>query len=88
MPDSNTLAQQITALFSERLHLQVPSLDTDLIETGVVDSLTLVEFLAHLEQEFGVQLSLKDLELDHFRSVTRIAAFVATKAGNGANRSA
>jgi acyl carrier protein len=87
MPDSNKLAQQISALFSEKLHLQVPSLDTDLIETGLVDSLTFVEFLAQLEQEFDVHVSLEDLELDHFRTVTRIAAFVATKSRNGAKLS-
>ncbi|PYP95487.1 MAG: D-alanine--poly(phosphoribitol) ligase subunit 2 [Gemmatimonadetes bacterium] len=83
MPDSNELAQQISALFAEKLHLQVPSVDTDLIDTGLVDSLTFVEFLAQLEQEFGVQVSLQDLDLDRFRTVTRIAAFVATKSGNG-----
>ena len=83
MPDSNKLAHQISALFAEKLHRQVPSLDTDLIDTGLVDSLTFVEFLAQLEQEFGVQVSLQDLDLDRFRTVTRIAAFVATKSGNG-----
>ena len=83
MPDSNKLAQQISALFSEKLHVQVPSLDTDLIDTGLVDSLTFVEFLAQLEQEFGVQVSLEDLEIDRFRTITRIASFVATKSQNG-----
>ena len=83
MPDSNELAQQISALFAEKLHLQVPSVDTDLIDTGLVDSLTFVEFLAQLEQEFGVQVSLQDLDLDRFRTVTPIAAFVAMKSGNG-----
>jgi len=46
-----------------------------------------VEFLAQLEQEFGIHLSLQDLELDHIRTVTRIAAFVASKVRNGANLS-
>ena len=87
MPDSSTLAHQISALFAEKLHLEVPLLDTDLIDTGLVDSLTFVEFLAQLEQEFGVQVSLEDLEIDHFRTIARIAAFVATKSRNGARLS-
>ena len=87
MPDSKELAQQISTLFAEKLHLQVPSVDTDLIDTGLVDSLTFVEFLVQLEQEFGVQVSLQDLELDRFRTITRIAAFVATKVRNGAKLS-
>jgi len=83
MPDSSTLAHQISALFAERLHLQVPSLDTDLIDTGLVDSLTFVEFLAQLEQEFGIHVSLEDLEIDHFRTISRIAGFIAMKSRNG-----
>lgn len=83
MPDSNKLALRISALFAEKLHLQVPSLDTDLIDTGLVDSLTFVEFLAQLENEFGVEVSLEDLEIDHFRTISRIARFVATKSQNG-----
>jgi acyl carrier protein len=39
-----------------------------------------VEFLAHLEQEFGIQVSLEDLEIEQFRSIARIARFVAAKA--------
>ncbi len=88
MPDTSTLAHQISALFAEKLHLQVPSLDTDLIDTGLVDSLTFVEFLAHLEQQFGVHVSLEDLEIDHFRTIARIARFVATKSQNGTRCSA
>jgi acyl carrier protein len=81
MSDTKQLANQISALFAERLHLDVPSPDTDLIDTGLVDSLTFVEFLAHLEQQFGIQVSLDDLEIDHFRTIARIARFVATKNG-------
>jgi methoxymalonate biosynthesis acyl carrier protein len=87
MPDSNKLAQQISALFSEKLHLEVPSPDTDLIDTGLVDSLTFVEFLAQLEQEFGVHVSLDDLDLNHFRTLAGITAFVASKSRNGSTLS-
>jgi len=83
MPDTSQLANLISALFAERLHLQVPSLDTDLIDTGLVDSLTFVEFLAQLEQEFGIHVSLEDLEIDHFRTISRIARFIAMKSRNG-----
>lgn len=79
MPDATHLEPRIAALFASKLNVQVPSFHTDLIDTGLVDSLTFVEFLAQLEQEFGIHVSLDDLELDHFRSIARIAGFVATK---------
>jgi methoxymalonate biosynthesis acyl carrier protein len=74
-----SVESQLSTLFSERLNVQVPSVETDLIETGLVDSLTFVRFLATLEEEFGVQVSLEDLEIEHFRTIARIASFVAAK---------
>ncbi|OLE72269.1 MAG: hypothetical protein AUG05_05725 [Actinobacteria bacterium 13_1_20CM_2_66_18] len=79
MPDARNLERLLTTLFSEQLNVQVPSVETDLIETGLVDSLTFVEFLAQLEEGFGIQVSLEDLEIDHFRTISRIAGFIATK---------
>lgn len=79
MPNFRSLEGQICTLFSEKLNVEVPSVATDLIESGLVDSLTFVEFLAHLEEEFDVQVALEDLEIDHFRTISRIARFVATK---------
>ena len=84
MPDTSTLAHQISALFAEKLHLQVPSVDTDLIDTGLVDSLTFVEFLAQLEAGFGIRVSLEDLEIDRFRTTSSIARFIASKNGAAA----
>lgn len=79
MPDSRNLERQLVRLFAEKLNVEVPSVETDLIETGLVDSLTFVEFLAQLEEGFGIQVSLDDLEVDRFRTISRIAGFIATK---------
>jgi len=87
MPHSSSVERRITALFSEKLNVQVPSVETDLIDTGLVDSLTFVEFLAHLEKEFGIQVSLEDLEIEHFRTIARIATFIASKSRDDAQLS-
>lgn len=79
MSNSRSLESRLVRLFSEQLNIEVPSAETDLIDTGLVDSLSFVELLAQLEEEFGVQVSLDDLEIDRFRTISRIADFVATK---------
>lgn len=84
MPDALELEPRIAAVFASKLHVQIPSSETDLITTGLVDSLTFVQVLAQLEQEFDIHVSFEDLELDHIRSIARIARFVATKIQNGA----
>ena len=70
------LADRIGDIFVRHLHIEHPPLDHDLIESGTVDSLTLVELIAHLEQEFSIQISLGDLDLEHFRSIRHIEGFI------------
>ena len=75
------LHDRVTRLFATALNLDVPSADTDLFDTGALDSLALVELLLHLETEFGVTTSVEDLEVGNFSSIRRIAAFVAARTG-------
>src|SRR5881628_2407154 len=70
---------RITRLFADRLNLEIPSAETDLFETGALDSMGFVELLAQLEREFRVEVALGDIEMDNFRSIARIADFVAAR---------
>ena len=79
MRDGNALAGRLARLFTDRLHTEVPAADTDLFETGILDSLRFVELLAALEEAFGIRVSVEDLEIDDFRNLTRIADFLAAK---------
>jgi D-alanine--poly(phosphoribitol) ligase subunit 2 len=63
-------------LLSERVHVDVPSADTDLMESGLLDSLTLVELIVGMEEEFGIKISFDEIDLDNFSSVNKIARFV------------
>ena len=76
MPGNDALKARITRLFAERLNLDVPSADTDLFESGALDSMAFVELLARLEGEFGIDVALADIAMDNFRSIERIAGFV------------
>ena len=70
------LHDRIGNIFIRHLHIQPPTPDTDLFEKGTIDSLTLVDLLAHLEQEFSIRIPLNDLDLSHFRSIARIGDFI------------
>jgi acyl carrier protein len=71
-----TLYDELITIFLERLNVTVPSLDADLLASGVLDSLALVELLLQLEIRYGIQITLEKLDFDDFRSVASIAAFV------------
>lgn len=75
-PLSASINEQIRALFSEVLNIEVPSDETDLIDGGFLDSLALVELLVEIEARFGVAMPLDDLDIDDFRSVARISEVI------------
>ena len=79
MIERHGIHQKLTELFAKKLNLEVSSVDTDLVETGLLDSLALVELLAQLEETFGISVSTDDLELENFRSIASIAGFVARR---------
>ncbi len=70
------VAGRISAIIRDSLGVEVPSTDTDLIESGLVDSLALVSLITEIEQQFGFQLPLDDFDVDAFRTVDRLADFV------------
>lgn len=73
---SDSLPDRLRRLLVDHLAVEATSADTDLFETGLLDSLQFVQLLTLLEQHFGVRFSLEDLEIDNFRSIGRIANFI------------
>ena len=76
MSEHVAVRERLSALFSAKLNLEVPSTDTDLLESGILDSMTFVDLLVCLEKEFNQTISLDRLEIDNFRSIDRIVSFL------------
>lgn len=70
------LARHITDLIAEKLLVEVSSSEDDLVASGVLDSLTLVQLLVEIEQRFAVTIPLEELEIDDFRSITSITQLI------------
>jgi acyl carrier protein len=73
------IVRDLGRLFAEKLHIEVPSPDTDLIETGLLDSLRLVELLLHIESDLGWRIPLEEVDLDDLRSTRRMAGLIAAR---------
>ena len=82
MVEASALEARIRQVFRDKLKLEVPSAETDLFETHVLDSMVFVDLLLQLEREFGVTPALEDIDFDHFKSIERIAEFVASRVGD------
>ena len=53
--------------------------DVHLFDEGFVDSLGAVEIIAYVEEEFGIQITQKDITLYPMNTVEEIAAVVESK---------
>ena len=66
--------------FVDTLTIDVSDDSEDLIQSGRLDSLALVEVLFFLEQRFGVRTVIEELDLDDYRSIDAICRTVNSKA--------
>jgi D-alanine--poly(phosphoribitol) ligase subunit 2 len=84
MSDAESLIGRLDALFREKFHIEVPSADTDLLESGILDSFQLVELLLELEGQYGLRVRIDDVEIDDLRTLARIARLVSAAGGAAA----
>jgi acyl carrier protein len=70
------IEDQVKSILANVLNAEVASHDTDLVETGMLDSLALVSFILELETSFNLSVSYDNLEIDNFRTVKTISEFV------------
>ena len=73
------LIREIRKLFLEKLSIRVESAEVDLFQTGILDSMALVQFIMHMEKHFGLQMTMGGLNVDSFLSVVKIAELVASR---------
>jgi acyl carrier protein len=76
--DSTSTESQLSALFLEKLNIKVPTADTDLIESRLLDSMQIVELLLQIEQQFGLHIDLDRVDFEDLRSLARIARLIGT----------
>jgi len=70
------LISQVRRLITEKLLLEVSSPTEDLLSSGTIDSLSLIQLLVNLEEHFGVRIPLDELEIEDLRSIQSIARLI------------
>jgi D-alanine--poly(phosphoribitol) ligase subunit 2 len=74
-----SLQQRIREILNERLQIDVSQVDQDLFEAGILDSLSFVDMLVALEEEFSTPIALDQVDLNDFRSVNKIAEYLSSQ---------
>lgn len=68
--------QRIRTVLRERLQIDAPGSAQDLFQTGILDSLSFVDMLVVLEEEFGIHIALDQVDLADFRSIAAICEYI------------
>jgi acyl carrier protein len=76
MRNLGSISTRIQNIFCEELQIDPPDVSDDLIDAGVLDSMMFVSLVAHLEEEFGVRVSLQDVEIADFSTIEKIAHLI------------
>ena len=59
-------------------HAATINIDTDIVDSGVLDSVAMVELLLWLETDKGVEIAEEDMIPDNFRSISTLHQFIET----------
>jgi len=70
------LRDEIIAVINNTCPFPVESPDCDLIDTGVLDSTTLIEVVLALEERFGHALPIEEIDIEDLRTAGAIAALI------------
>jgi acyl carrier protein len=76
LPDLDVICKTLKDLFADKLNLDVPSYDAELLQSGLLDSMMLVELFVAIEQEFGVTIAVDSLDIEQFGSLASIAKMI------------
>ena len=53
--------------------------DDNLIDSGILDSMAIMQLVAYLEKEYGISIQTEEIDPDIFASINSLAAFVTGK---------
>lgn len=77
-PAADEIVADLQAFLSARTSKEW-SVDLDIFASGFVDSLFALELITFMENQYEISVISEDLDLDNFRTVKRLAAFVNRK---------
>ncbi|MEM9775056.1 MAG: acyl carrier protein [Chloroflexota bacterium] len=78
MTNTQTLTEYISTTFIAD-HSKQLAPDDNLLISGLIDSLGVMQLVAHLQAENNIKIEPRDITLKNFKTVNSIVDFVASK---------
>ena len=55
--------------------------DDDLLDMGILDSMAIMQLVAHLEQQYDINVPTEEIDPANFESIDALAAFIDKQSG-------
>jgi len=77
--DPDKLKETIRTFVQASVNIDGLGNDENLFESGIVNSLFAVQLMTFIERTFAIEVGMDDLDIENFKSVDAMAAFVEKK---------
>ena len=75
----STVRRHITDQYLSRSGLDEVGDDEPLLDSGIIDSMGIIQLVSFLESEFNIEVDDEEILPEHFETMAGITAFVTTK---------
>lgn len=76
MNQQTLIRTNITSIVCKTLTLETIPFEKDLIDSGLLDSLSLIQLMVALEEEFNIRIEPEELDFEDYRSVKSMADMI------------
>ncbi|MAO64155.1 MAG: hypothetical protein CL666_04080 [Balneola sp.] len=76
MKQQQPIQIKVTSTVCKTLTLETIAFEEDLIDTGVLDSLSLIQLMVALENEFNIRIEPEEIDFEDYRSVKAMTAMI------------
>lgn len=76
MNQQTLIRKNVTSVACKTLTLETIEFEKDLIDSGLLDSLSMVQLMVALEDEFNIRIEPEDLDFEDYRSVKSMTEMI------------
>ncbi|WP_373398435.1 acyl carrier protein [Algoriphagus halophilus] len=75
------MVEEITNYIHEEIDVLVNQ-EEELLSSGLIDSITIMKLIAHLEERYEIKVPPQDMVIENFNSVLSITEYIAQQQKN------
>lgn len=76
MNQQTLIRMNVTSIVCKTLTIETIAFEEDMIDSGLLDSLSLVQLMVELEEEFDIRIEPEELDFEDYRSIKSMTEMI------------